>query len=178
MELLVRDYFRLVGKKYGNALFQHTGILSYSQPSKNRDMALFRRWVSAQTGVPLVDAIMHELNSTGYISNRSRQIAASYLVHDLHLDWRMGASYFETQLMDYDPCSNYGNWLNLAGLGPDPKGGRILNLEAQASKYDPQGDYIRLWHPGELHASDVPFHLPIPIEPVDSIALRRMNSIT
>lgn len=146
-ELLERDYFRLIGKKYGNALFQLNGLTTNAHPSNRWDMAVFERWASARTGVPLVDAAMCELNVTGYLSNRGRLITASYFVHELLLDWRMGASYFETQLIDYDPCSNYGNWLNLAGLGPDQKGGRVLNLDAQAMKYDPTGQYVRQWLP-------------------------------
>ena len=153
LELLERDYFRLVAKKYGNALFQLQGMTPFSSPSNRRDMEAFERWATAQTGVHLVDAAMNELNSTGYLSNRGRQITASYFVYELQLDWRMGASYFETQLIDYDPCSNYGNWINLAGLGPDQKGGRVLNLDAQVIKYDPTGQYVRQWLPN-LH--DIP----------------------
>ena len=71
---------------------------------------LGQRWKYGCTGMPLVDAFMRELNATGYISNRGRQIVASYLTHDLRVDWRWGASWFEERLIDHDFCSNYGNW--------------------------------------------------------------------
>ena len=88
---------------------------------------------------------MRELNATGFMSNRGRQNVASYLVHDLGQDWRAGAAYFEHQLLDYDPCSNYGNWNYVAGVGNDPRAGRKFNVAGQAERYDAQGEYTQLW---------------------------------
>ena len=88
---------------------------------------------------------MNELRITGWMSNRGRQNVASYLINNLELDWRRGAQWFEEQLIDYDPCSNYGNWLYLSGFGSDPQPGRYFNLEKQAATYDPQGKYTNSW---------------------------------
>ncbi len=88
---------------------------------------------------------MNELNATGYLSNRGRQIAASCLVNELGIDWRCGAAYFEQQLVDYDVASNWGNWQYIAGVGADPRGGRHFNLEKQRDLYDPDRHYIERW---------------------------------
>jgi deoxyribodipyrimidine photo-lyase len=93
----------------------------------------------------MVDAGMHELAATGYLSNRLRQIVASYLIHDLACDWRAGAAWFEAQLIDFDVYSNQGNWLYIAGRGTDPRGGRRFNPQKQAHDYDPDGHYRALW---------------------------------
>jgi hypothetical protein len=95
-----------------------------------------------------IDANMLELKHTGFMSNRGRQNVASYLCNDLKLDWRLGAAYFEQQLIDYDVCSNWGNWAYLAGVGNDPRGNRYFNIEKQASDYDKNGDYRNLWLQG------------------------------
>jgi deoxyribodipyrimidine photo-lyase len=97
------------------------------------------------TGNRLIDAGMRELSATGYLSNRMRQIVASFLVHELHCDWRAGAAWFESQLIDYDVYSNQGNWLYIAGFGTDPRGGRRFNTEKQAKTYDPEGHYQKLF---------------------------------
>jgi deoxyribodipyrimidine photo-lyase len=90
---------------------------------------------------------MRELALTGFMSNRGRQCVASYLVRDLGLDWRMGAQHFESQLLDHDPCSNYGNWTYAAGIGADPREDRYFNIPKQTKNYDANGDYCRLWCP-------------------------------
>jgi deoxyribodipyrimidine photo-lyase len=94
---------------------------------------------------PLVDAAMQELAVTGYLSNRLRQVVASHLVYALNGDWRSGAAWFESQLIDYDVYSNQGNWLYIAGRGTDPRGGRRFNATKQAAEHDPDGAYQRLW---------------------------------
>ena len=91
-----------------------------------QDELKLQAWVEGRTGTPLIDALMIELNSTGWLSNRGRQITASFLVNDLKLDWRMGAEWFESSLIDYDPCSNYGNWAYLAGVGSDTRSDRYF----------------------------------------------------
>jgi deoxyribodipyrimidine photo-lyase len=88
---------------------------------------------------------MHELLVTGYLSNRLRQVVASYWIHDMHGDWRAGAAWFEAQLIDYDVCNNQGNWLYIAGMGTDPRGGRRFNVQKQAQDHDPDQHYQRLW---------------------------------
>ena len=87
------------------------------------------------------------------MSNRGRQNVASFLVKDLKVNWQLGAEYFESLLLDYDPCSNWGNWNYVAGVGSDPREDRYFNILTQARNYDARGEYVRLWCP-ELR--DVP----------------------
>ena len=145
-ELMWRDFFRLMGKKHGNKIFKIGGFqekkLTYVE-----DEVLFDQWKKGQTGVPFIDANMRELNQTGFMSNRGRQNVASYLINDLKLNWVKGAELFESLLIDYDPCSNYGNWNYLAGVGADPRPNRYFNIEQQAKKYDPNGDFVKKWIP-------------------------------
>lgn len=142
-ELLWRDYFRFLQLKHGNALYSARG-LSQTAPLRH-NAKNFARWCAGETGEALVDAAMHELSASGYLSNRLRQLVASYLIHDLGGDYRAGAAWFESQLLDYDACSNQGNWLYIAGLGTDPRGGRRFNPEKQTREHDADGSYRRLW---------------------------------
>jgi deoxyribodipyrimidine photo-lyase len=95
---------------------------------------------------------MNQLNSSGYLSNRGRQLAASCFVHELNLDWRYGAAYFEEQLIDYDVASNWGNWQYLAGVGSDPRGHRQFDLAKQTKIYDPGNLFIQKWAGKECSA--------------------------
>ncbi|GJM33282.1 MAG: cryptochrome DASH [Saprospiraceae bacterium] len=146
-ELLWRDFFRLIGKKYENKIFQKGGIKAEPDPNLKDDFDKLQTWIAGQTGVPFVDANMREISQTGFMSNRGRQNVASFLVNDLKVNWQLGADYFESILIDYDPCSNYGNWNYIARVGTDPKENRYFNILAQAKRYDPDGTYIRLWLP-------------------------------
>lgn len=143
-ELWWRDFFELTAARIGAALFQRDGILKQPKP-RHADAATFDRWRQGQTGDALVDAAMRELAATGYLSNRARQNAASFLIHDLGLDWRLGAAWFEHHLLDYSPAANYGNWQYIAGVGNDPRPVRRFDTERQAKRYDPDGAYRRLW---------------------------------
>uniref|UniRef100_A0AAR2K3F7 Cryptochrome DASH n=1 Tax=Pygocentrus nattereri TaxID=42514 RepID=A0AAR2K3F7_PYGNA len=145
-ELLWRDYFRFVALKYGDRIFHLNGLQDKHVPWKT-DMELFNAWKEGRTGVPFVDANMRELFLTGFMSNRGRQNVASFLTKDLGLDWRLGAEWFEYLLVDYDVCSNYGNWLYSAGVGNDPRENRKFNMIKQALDYDSNGDYVRQWVP-------------------------------
>ncbi len=147
-ELLWRDYFRLLHLKYGRKLYAARGLASLHLPLPltTHKAGAFKRWCEGETGEPLVDAGMRELSATGYLSNRLRQVVASYLIHDLSCDWRAGAAWFESQLIDYDVYSNQGNWLYIAGRGTDPRGGRRFNPQKQARDYDPDGAYRALWN--------------------------------
>ncbi|MGE6387862.1 DASH family cryptochrome [Pseudomonas sp. NPDC078416] len=142
-ELLWRDYFRLLHLKYGRLLYRASGLKGGSEPSHNPQG--FARWCRGETGEALIDAGMRELAATGYLSNRMRQIVASYLIFDLKGDWRAGAAWFEAQLVDYDVYSNQGNWLYIAGYGTDPRGGRRFNTTKQADEHDTDSAYRRLW---------------------------------
>lgn len=150
-ELLWRDYFRLMGKKYGNRIFLKGGAQEKDLNHLKNNTELFQVWAEGRTGVPFIDANMRELANTGWMSNRGRQNVASFLVRDLKVNWQMGAAYFESQLIDYDPCSNWGNWNYVAGVGSDPREDRYFNILTQAKNYDPQGDFVRHWCP-ELSA--------------------------
>lgn len=142
-ELLWRDYFRFLHLQHGVRLYHGRGISKLAPPT--HDAAHFERWRHGETGQPLVDAAMRELSATGYLSNRLRQVVAGYLVYDLGGDWRAGAAWFESQLVDYDVYSNQGNWLYIAGRGSDPRGGRRFNLDKQTAEHDGDGAYRRLW---------------------------------
>ncbi len=144
-ELLWRDYFRFVMKKYGHLFFLQNGIKTSKKNSNRHNAKLFETWKNAQTGNDFINANMLELKLTGFMSNRGRQNVASYLVNDLQLDWRYGAAYFEEQLIDYDVCSNWGNWAYLAGVGNDSRENRAFNIEKQANDYDKNNTYRNLW---------------------------------
>lgn len=144
-ELLWRDFFRFMGKKYGNKIFQKGGTRGQIDPKWVEDTALLKRWTEGKTGIPFIDANMLELKNTGFMSNRGRQNVASYLSKDLNLNWQMGAEYFESMLIDYDVCSNWGNWNYIAGVGSDPREDRYFNIETQSKRYDPEGTYVKHW---------------------------------
>ncbi|MBK9015754.1 MAG: DASH family cryptochrome [Saprospiraceae bacterium] len=146
-ELLWRDFYRLMAKKHGNKLFLRGGLRGEIDPKQRNDHKLLQVWIDGRTGVPFIDANMRELKHTGFMSNRGRQNVASFLVNDLRVNWQMGAEYFESQLIDYDTASNWGNWNYVAGVGNDPREDRYFNTLNQARQYDPQGDYVRHWLP-------------------------------
>lgn len=178
-ELFWRDYFRFLFLKSGNQLFLRNGLRGDgAAASRMPEKALpcdpaeaFSKWCLGRTGFPFVDANLCELNQTGYLSNRGRQNVASFLAKSLGADWRLGASYFEALLLDYDPCSNWGNWAYLAGVGTDPRN-RVFNVLRQAHQYDPEGHYVRIWLP-ELAALPGPLiHEPFS-QPVQTDASLR-----
>lgn len=108
----------------------------------------FQQWCRGETGFPIVDAGMREMNETGFMHNRVRMIVASFLVKDLLIDWRWGEAYFARQLLDYELASNNGNWQWAAGCGCDAAPYfRVFNPATQAKRFDPQGKYIRRWVP-------------------------------
>ena len=142
-ELLWREYFRLFYKKYKSKIFQAKGTSKKTKTQK-LDLEIFDSWRFGKTKEPFVNACMNELRLSGFLSNRGRQNVASYLVHDLEQDWRSGASWFESMLVDFDVTSNYGNWCYVAGVGADPRN-RKFNIQKQQNDYDPKGDYTNLW---------------------------------
>jgi deoxyribodipyrimidine photo-lyase len=119
----------------------------------NDDATALAAWKEGRTGYPLVDAGMRQLRAEGWMHNRARLVTASFLVKDLHLDWRLGAAHFFDLLVDGDIASNAGNWQWVAGTGNDTRPNRVFNPVRQAQRFDPQGDYVRRWVP-ELQ--DVP----------------------
>lgn len=165
-ELLWRDYFRFVCLKHGDRVFYPSGLRGLDVAWK-QDWPRFDAWRAGETGYPLVDANMRELAATGFMSNRGRQNVASFLTKNLGIDWRMGAEWFESLLIDYDVCSNWGNWNYTAGVGNDARGFRYFNIPKQSKDYDPQGDYVKHWLPAlaKLPASKV--HSPWQLSPAE-----------
>ncbi|KAL2652281.1 hypothetical protein R1flu_020409 [Riccia fluitans] len=159
-ELLWRDYFRFLSIKYGNSIFYLGGPRNVKGLRWSQDKLLFEAWRDGKTGYPLIDANMKELAATGFMSNRGRQIVCSFLVRDMGLDWRLGAEWFETCLLDYDPCSNYGNWTYGAGVGNDPREDRYFSIPKQAQTYDPDGEYVAHWLPQLKNLPKAARHYP------------------
>ena len=163
-ELLWREYYQWYAHRHGKRLFNVSGIKT-SKPKTSFYPERFQKWCNGNTPYPIVNACMKQLNSTGYMSNRGRQLVASCFVHELGLDWRYGAAYMEQQLIDYDTASNWGNWQYLAGVGADPRSHRRFDLVKQTNIYDPKRVFIERWD-GDNHddsldsvdAADWPVH--------------------
>lgn len=147
-ELIWRDYFKYISLKHGNKIFQLNGILQ-KKYSWNQNKKAFQQWINGSTPEHFVNANMIELQKTGWMSNRGRQNVASYWAKEWEQDWRMGASYFESMLIDYDVHSNYGNWMYNAGVGNDPRD-RKFNIKRQAELYDGDGKFQKMWLIPEL----------------------------
>ena len=144
-ELLWRDFFRFMFKKYQTKFFLFSGIKTDRENSQSLNENLLSQWINGTTNSDFINANMLELKLTGFMSNRGRQNVASYFCNELNMDWRLGAAYFEQQLIDYDVCSNWGNWAYLAGVGNDPRGHRYFNIEKQANDYDKKHLFRDLW---------------------------------
>eukprot|EP00943_MAST-04B_sp_MAST-4B-sp1_P003738 g3738.t1 len=148
-ELMWRDFFTFQAVRQGNNIFKIHGPIGANNKFYRRNWPgtkeVLELWKNGQTGWPLVDANMRELNATGFMSNRGRQNVASFLALEQRVDWREGAEYFEKHLLDHDVGSNYGNWCSAAGLF----GGRInrFNILKQSKDYDRHGEYIKRWIP-------------------------------
>ena len=161
VELLWRDFFRFISLKHGDKIFHSNGPLIFGKSlykkfarkgwKWSRDKALFDLWCNGQTGYPFIDAAMIELQLTGFMSNRMRMNVASCLVKDLGIYWVWGAQYFESLLIDFDAAQNYCNWNYIVGIGfdarPKDKWYNIDNIDKQASKYDKNGNFVKLWIP-------------------------------
>lgn len=133
-----------IDKKQGNLSFKET----YDGIQWKNDNILFQKWCKGETGVPIVDAAMRQLNTTGWMHNRCRMIVASFLVKDLLIDWRLGEQYFATKLVDYDPSSNNGGWQFCSSTGVDAQPYfRIFNPFTQSQKFDGETQYIKKWIP-------------------------------
>jgi deoxyribodipyrimidine photo-lyase len=129
------------------------------------DETLLEQWQRGRTGYPMVDAGMRELWHTGYMHNRVRMIAASFLVKHLLIDWRVGERWFWDTLVDADPANNPAGWQWVAGSGADAAPYfRIFNPTLQGEKFDPNGDYVRRWVPELAHLPGGSIHRPRPIE--------------
>ena len=161
-ELIWREFYMQILWHFPNVLEQEFNprFCGMSWPGKTED---FEKWCAGETGFPFVDAAMKQLNETGFMHNRTRMVAAMFLTKDLHLDWRMGESYFMQKLVDGEIASNNGGWQWSAGTGADAAPYfRIQNPWTQSARYDPEGEYIKQWLP---QLQDVPaqsLHEPPP----------------
>jgi deoxyribodipyrimidine photo-lyase len=142
-ELIWRDYFKYISIKHGNNIFKIGGILNKNY-SWSSDRKMIQNWINGETKDDFVNANMIELKKTGWMSNRGRQNVASYFAKELTLDWRIGAAYFESTLLDYDVHSNFGNWMYVSGVGNDPRD-RKFNTQLQAERYDPKHLFRNHW---------------------------------
>ncbi len=142
--ILWRDYYRFMFKKYGNTFFKPQGFKKDGFSLRLENTAALQNWKDGQTGQPLVDACMQELNTTGYINQIARQLVATYLVKELGLNWVLGAAYFEEQLIDYCPASNWGNWAAVAGVGNDQKLSNSFDFEKLLKFLDPKGTFAQV----------------------------------
>ena len=142
-ELIWRDYFKYVSLKHGDKIFHLGGILNKKYDWKTSKESQ-EKWISGNTGERFVNANMREIALTGWMSNRGRQNVASFWAKELEQDWRIGAAYFESMLIDYDVHSNWGNWMYQSGVGNDPRD-RKFNIKRQADMYDKNGSFQNLW---------------------------------
>ncbi|MEL6157704.1 MAG: DASH family cryptochrome [Cyanobacteria bacterium J06627_32] len=165
-ELIWRDYFRFVCEKYGRKVFRKGGIRGLPIDWQ-QDWQRFDLWREGETGYPLIDANMKEIAATGFMSNRGRQNVASFLTKNLGIDWQMGAEWFESLLIDYDVCSNWGNWNYTAGVGNDARGFRYFNIPKQSKDYDPEGSYVKHWLPALENLPAKKVHSPWKLQPIE-----------
>ncbi len=167
-ELYWRDFYCSVAHFFPH-VFGHAFYRKYDALPWSGDVAAFHAWCDGRTGIPIIDAGMRELSETGFVHNRVRMLVASFLVKDLHVDWRWGERYFAQKLVDYDPAVNNGNWQWCASTGSDAQPYfRIFNPWVQQRKYDPDCQYIKTWvqelrtvPPERIHALGTPT-APVP----------------
>jgi len=143
-ELIWRDFFKYVSMQHKDKFFNKDGIYG-EEKEWSDDQDILLNWINGKTNEPFVNANMIELSQTGFMSNRGRQNVSNYLTKELKIDWRIGAEYFESMLIDYDVHSNYGNWLYNAGIGNDSMPFRKFNPKLQSERYDPDKSYEKIW---------------------------------
>lgn len=146
-ELIWRDFYMMILFHFPTTT-DHAFKPEYDRIKWLNDEKQFAAWCNGETGFPLVDVGMRELNATGYMHNRVRMVTASFLTKDLLIDWRWGERYFARKLLDYELASNVGGWQWAAGSGTDAAPYfRIFNPDAQLKKFDPEFKYIKKWVP-------------------------------
>jgi deoxyribodipyrimidine photo-lyase len=146
-QLIWREFYYHLGygfiERFGNSL-----KTKYDNIVWENDMTLFKAWCSGKTGYPIVDSCMMQLNTTGWMHNRGRLIVASFLIKNLHIDWKLGEKYFAQKLVDYDVLVNQGNWQWVSGSGADSQPYfRVFNPWLQSDKFDKEALYIKKWLP-------------------------------
>jgi len=171
-ELVWREFFQQVLSAFPRVVdgpFRDAPVPPIREPGLERDR-LFQAWCAGQTGYPIVDAGMRQLNQTGWMHNRVRMIVASFLIKDLRIDWQSGERYFMQQLLDADVAANNGNWQWSASTGTDAmRGYRIFNPALQSKKFDPDGAYIRRYVPEVAKITNKWIHEPHLMTPDDQV---------
>ncbi len=157
-QLYWRDFWTYVGY-YSPRVYSGAYHEQYNDLDWSNDRHAFKLWSDGNTGFPIVDAGMRQLNQTGFMHNRVRMIVASFLTKDLHINWQWGERYFAQHLIDYDPALNNGNWQWAASTGCDPQPYfRIFNPWLQQKKFDPECEYIKRWVPELASATNKVIH--------------------
>jgi len=160
-ELIWRDFYHQILWHRPDVASGHSFRRQYDALPWPNPAGHFEAWCAARTGYPLVDAALRQLNQTGYMHNRLRMIAASFLTKDLLVDWRLGERYFADRLLDYDLAANSGGWQWAASVGCDAQPWfRIFNQVTQSEKFDPQGRFIRRYLPELAAVPDAFIHAP------------------
>ncbi len=159
-ELIWRDFYCMILYHHPQVV-DHAFRREYDGIAFPNDAERFLAWCEGRTGYPLVDAAMRQINQSGYMHNRLRMVAASFLVKDLHVDWRRGERYFAEALNDYDLAANNGGWQWAASTGCDAQPYfRIFNPVTQSERFDPEGRFIRLYLPELANVPPRYIHAP------------------
>ena len=171
-ELIWREFYSMILYNFPNTVHE-----SFKSEYKNinfpNDEKKFLAWCEGKTGFPIVDAAMRQLNQTGWMHNRLRMISASFLVKDLHIDWRWGEKYFADLLIDFDLSSNNGGWQWAASTGCDAQPYfRIFNPELQSKKFDPDGVFIKKYIPELAFVPTNLIHTPENLTEFDQISYK------
>jgi deoxyribodipyrimidine photo-lyase len=160
-ELIWRDFYFQVLHHHPEVAAGRAFKAEFDALAFPNQQALFEAWCQGRTGYPLVDAAMRQLNQTGYMHNRLRMVAASFLVKDLLIDWRWGERYFAEKLIDFDLAANNGGWQWAASTGCDAQPWfRIFNPVTQSEKFDAQGRFIRKYVPELTACNEKEIHAP------------------
>lgn len=159
-ELAWRDFYQMIACENPTMQTEEL-IVKYRAIEWEDNPQGFIAWCNGETGYPLVDAAMKQMNTTGWMHNRLRMVVASFLVKDLGIDWRAGEHYFAAKLIDYDRASNAGGWQWAASTGVDAVPYfRVFNPTVQSKRFDPDGEFIRRWLPELAMASAKEIHEP------------------
>ena len=160
-ELIWREFYVQILHHKPQLAAGHAYKAEFEHLAFSNDPSLFAAWCEGRTGYPLVDAAMRQLNSSGFMHNRLRMIAASFLVKDLLIDWRWGERYFAEQLIDFDFSANNGGWQWAASTGCDAQPWfRIFNPTTQSERFDAAGKFIRRYVPELAACNDKEIHAP------------------